>query len=113
MSEKISRYVQIDNWIFEVKSLRAIKVNEYGKPYSAIANINLNGDSVYIDGLLTREEDEFSKDDYLAFKKVCKALGVSKVSFDRYKQDRLNQVEHPVDKVVKSKTPNLYLIKGQ
>jgi hypothetical protein len=54
-------YVQIDKWIFEVKSVR---VDDFGKPYFAVANVVLNGKSAYIDGLLTREDDDFKRDYY-------------------------------------------------
>ena len=112
MSDKLSRYVQVDDWIFEVKALRAIRVNEYGKPYSAIANLNINGNNVYIDGLLTRDDKEFTKEDYMAFKKVCQSLEIKKVTFDRYKHEKANNVEVQVEPVAEKKQPQLYLVKG-
>ena len=83
-----SRYVQIDKWIFEVKSVRAIRVDGFGEPYSAIANLTLNGNSAYIDGLLTREDDEFTREDYQTFMKISQQLEVESVDFDRFKQRR-------------------------
>ena len=68
MTESMSRYIQLDNWIFEIKSVRAIRVDSYGKPYSAIANFNLNGGNAYIDGLMTREHDDFTRNDYQTFR---------------------------------------------
>ncbi|UUO23253.1 hypothetical protein FGD67_08520 [Colwellia sp. M166] len=87
-NDTLSRYVQIDKWIFEVKSVRAIRVDDFGKPYSAIANFSLNGDSAYIDGLLTREDDDFTREDYQTFVKMTQQLGLKNVSFDRFKQQR-------------------------
>lgn len=84
----LSRYVQIDKWIFEVKAVRAIRVDDFGKPYSAIANFTLNGDSAYIDGLLTREGDDFTREDYQTFVKMTQQLEVKDVNFDRFKQRR-------------------------
>ncbi|MFB1015853.1 MAG: hypothetical protein QMC51_09395 [Alteromonadaceae bacterium] len=55
MSETISRNIQIDNWIFEVKMVRALRVDNYGDPYTAIANISLNGNSAYIDGMMQKK----------------------------------------------------------
>lgn len=86
--ETLSRYVQIDKWIFEVKAVRAIRVDDFGKPYSAIANFTLNGNSAYIDGLLTREEDDFTREDYQTFVKMTQQLEVKSVNFDRFKQRR-------------------------
>ncbi len=84
----LSRYVQIDKWIFEVKAVRAIRVDDFGKPYSAIANFTLNGNSAYIDGLLTREDDDFTREDHQTFTKMAQQLAVESVSFDRFKQNR-------------------------
>ena len=84
--DTLSRYVQIDKWIFEVKSVRAIRVDDFGKPYSAVANFALNGDSAYIDGLLTREDDDFTREDYQTFVKMSQQLGLDTVNFDRFKQ---------------------------
>ena len=75
----------MDNWIFEVKSVRAIRVNSYGKPYDAIANFNFNGNNAYIDGLMTREDKEFSKEDYQLFCTFCQKLGIKQIQFDRFK----------------------------
>ncbi|MFT6900030.1 MAG: hypothetical protein ACJAXS_000185 [Colwellia sp.] len=52
---------------FEIKTVRALRVDEYGKPYSAIANLTVNGDNAYIDGLLTREDAKFSRKDFKPF----------------------------------------------
>ena len=85
-ADTLSRYVQIDKWIFEVKSVRAIRVDDFGKPYSAVANFALNGNSAYIDGLLTREDDDFTREDYQTFVKMSQQLGLDTVNFDRFKQ---------------------------
>jgi len=86
MTEKASRYIQIDDWIFEVKMVRALKVAEYGQPYSAIANCNINADTMYIDGLMTNDEQEFNKKDFATFYKFCQQLGVDKCSYHRYQK---------------------------
>mgnify|MGYP007002595409 CR=1 FL=1 len=82
------RYIELDDWIFEVKAVRAIRSNRYGDQYSAIAHFNLNADKVYIDGLMTREQEKFSAKDFLTFKQFCRQLGVKQANFDRYKQGR-------------------------
>jgi len=53
----MSRYTQIGDWIFEVKMVRALRVSEYGQPYSAVATLTSNGDNVYIDSQMTRQND--------------------------------------------------------
>jgi len=79
------RYIQINDWIFEIKAIRALRVKNYGEPYTAIANININGDNVYIDGLLTREKAPFLRQDYQAFVQFCQQLAIKNVTFDRFK----------------------------
>lgn len=109
--QTLSRYMTIDNWIFEVKAVRAIRVENFGKPYTATANLTLNGDSAYIDGLLTREEDDFTREDYQAFVKVTEQLEVKSFNFDRFKHNR--RITHTV-KVTPCNTfrPELKLVKA-
>lgn len=110
-AQTLSRYVQIDKWIFEVKAVRAIRVDDFGKPYSAIANFTLNGNSAYIDGLLTREEDDFTREDYQTFVKMTQQLEVKTVNFDRFKQKR--RVSDTVKVTPQNKAkPVLRLVEG-
>jgi hypothetical protein len=81
MSIQLTRQIIIDGWIFEVKALRALKVDRYGEPYRAIANINLNGDSAFIDGLMTKGEQDFEQADYQKLVAACKGLAVEEVNF--------------------------------
>ena len=88
MTDKISRFVQIDDWIFEIKMVRAIKVDTYGEPYSAIANCNINADTMYIDGLLTKDRDDFTRKDFQTFYKFCQQLDLDLCSFHRYQNGK-------------------------
>lgn len=83
MSNESARYIQVGDWVFEVKTVRAMRVDKNGQPYSAIANCNLNGDSMYIDGLLTNEQD-FSKEDFLTFHKFSKKMELKSFTYHRY-----------------------------
>lgn len=80
----MQKHVQIGDWIFEVKMVRALKVDQYGKPYSAIANCNINGDSMYIDGLLSKENEDLSKDDFKTLLQFSQSLGLNSLSYHRY-----------------------------
>ena len=82
MSDTILRYVEVDDWIFELKSVRAIRVDSYGEPYNAIANLCINGDSVYIDGLMTKDDKKLNQEDYSTFMKLCQRLGLSQIKFE-------------------------------
>lgn len=85
----MQRYIKIDDWFFEVKTVRALKSKSYGDQYSAIANVNCNGDSIYIDGLMTRDDKPYSHADFQTFKKFCRQMGVKTAHFDRFKNDGL------------------------
>ncbi len=81
MTNAISRYVRMDNWIFEIKMVRALKVDSYGKPYEAIAQLNINGDFGYLDGALHAHQDSFSQEDIETFIKISKALNLQSLKF--------------------------------
>ncbi len=98
MSESISRYVKIGEWCFEVKMVRALKVDEYGEPYSAIANCNINGNSMYVDGLMTKNEQEFTKEDFMTFYKFTEALGLDNFSYHRFHNGTSSNKEVTIDK---------------
>ena len=111
MTDKTSRFIQLENWIFEVKSVRAIKVNEYGKPYDAIANFSFNGNNAYIDGLMTRDKENFSKEDYQVFVSLCQKLGIKQVQFDRFKNNKFQLETVEIDPVDNEKAPKLTLVR--
>ena len=111
MTDTTSRFIHLDNWIFEIKSVRAIKVNQYGNPYNAIANFSFNGNNAYIDGLMTREDESFTKDDYQTFKDLCQKLGIEQVQFERFKNNR-SQLETIIVEPVESEIqPRLSLVR--
>lgn len=111
MTDITSRFIQLDDWIFEVKSVRAIKVNSYGKPYSAIANFSFNGDSAYIDGLMTRENENFTKEDYQVFKRLCQKLEIKQVQFDRFKNNQFSLESVNIEPSERSPAPKLKLVR--
>ena len=92
MSEMISRHIQIDNWIFEVKMVRALRVEKYGEPYSAIANINLHGSSAYIDGMMQKNLQQISHEDMQVFKKYCQQMSIDDITLDSSNSFFINQL---------------------
>jgi len=89
MKKDITRYIELNNWIFEIKSIRAIRVNTYGEPYSATANLCINNDNAYVDGVMTRDQTDLAQEDYLTFMALCQKLGISKVKFDDFTQQNV------------------------
>lgn len=84
MTQIHTRTIQIGDWSFELKSVRALKVEQYGKPYTAIANCNINGDSMYVDGLLTKNDEELNKKDFASFYKFCQEMGIGSCNYHRF-----------------------------
>ncbi len=91
MTTSISRFTRMDDWIFEVKMVRALRVKNYGDPYTAIATLTANGDQMYIDSQLTREDDNFSRKDFMTFYRFCQDLEMKSFHYDKMK----NGVRHP------------------
>ena len=85
MSKSITRIEQIDDWVFEVKMVKALKVKNYGEPYSAIANLTANGDQMYIDSHLSINDEELDKNDFMTIYKFCQQMGMKNISYDRIK----------------------------
>lgn len=117
MSDDLKRYLQIGDWCFELKMVRALKVDEYGEPYKAIANCNVNGESMYIDGLLTKDGQEFTKDDFMTFYKFTELLGLDNFSYHRYhngesitKEVKVKSSQTPKVKI-ESESPIIKLVK--
>ncbi len=86
MQHTASRFTQIGEWVFEVKMVRALKVQDYGKPYSSVATITVNGDNGYIDTQMSRAGEEFSRQDCSTFYDFCQRLELKQISYDKIRQ---------------------------
>ena len=86
---EMTRYVELNDWIFEIKSIRAIKVGNYGDPYKATANICVNNDVAHVDGVMSKDQSDLNNEDMNTFEELCKKLGVSNVKFDNFDQQNV------------------------
>lgn len=102
--ETMSKYIQLNNWIFEVKSVRALRVGNYGDPYSAITHININGDTAYLDSLITKKNEAFTRSDFQTLKDFCRQLDVKEAHFDRFKN---NVVKSEIVKIRPEQTASI------
>lgn len=85
MNETINRHIQIGDWIFEIKMVRALRVPRYGEPYSAIANVCFNGNTAYIDGILQKSQANqasLSDDDIQTLKALCDQMDIEQLQFE-------------------------------
>jgi len=83
MTDEMTRCIKINDWIFEVKVVRALRVNQYGEPYSAIANIAFNGDNAFIDGIMLKDESTLSSYDYQTLKMFCSNMNINHVDIEQ------------------------------
>lgn len=81
----MERYIQVGEWIFELKQVRAIRASEFGQPYDASAYINIVDGVPHVEGLLTKHEKSFSSVDYLAFVRFFQLSGFSNFEYSQMK----------------------------
>ena len=108
MNKSITRIAQMDDWVFEVKMVRALKVKKHGDPYSAIANLTANGDQMYIDSHLSIKDEDLSKDDFMTIYKFCESMGMKSISYDRIKNGF--RTSKQID-ILENLQPNIRLVK--
>ena len=82
------------DWIFEIKMIRALRVQNYGEPYTAIATLTANGDTMYIDSQMTRGID-FNRHDYKTFKQFCQSLEMKQAHYEKMRNgERTPRIVH-------------------
>jgi hypothetical protein len=106
----MQRYIKMNDWIFEIKAVRAIKVSNYGEPYSAISNLSVMGESMYIDGQMTREGEQFDRKDFQTFYNFCQQLDMKSAHFDRIKNGHRNTKVVDIEPLIKPE-PYIRLVK--
>ena len=102
MNQSVSRFTQIGDWVFEVKMVRALRVRNYGEPYTAVANLTANGDQIYIDTQMTREGEEFTRKDFVSFYRFCQMLEMKAINYDKIKK---GQRMHRTIDIVENQIP--------
>ncbi len=79
--------VRVGNWLFEVKQIKAIRVNEDGDPYNGIATINIVNDEIHIEGLLMKDGVS-DKSDIEDIKEFISGLGFDEYHYTRYNKNK-------------------------
>lgn len=77
------RRFTVDDWTFDVKMVRALKVEQYGMPYLAAANITLNGIDAYVDTMVGRDITQIKKKDVRSIAVASHKLGAEVLEYDR------------------------------
>ena len=88
----MQRYVEIGEWIYEIKLVKAIKVPKFGEPYTAICHFNFIDDEVTIESMLSVDPTPLSNTDMQTHSLFLKELNVSQVHFVRYSNGQKRKV---------------------
>ena len=110
MNKSISRVVKIDGWFFEVKMVRALKSENYGDPYSAIAHLTSSGEQMHIDSHLAVDNADLNKDDFMTLYKFCQTMGMKSISYDRVKNGTRTSKQVEISENLHPR-PNIRLVK--
>jgi hypothetical protein len=81
-----------ENWLFEIKEVRAIKADEYGKPYSATATLRIVNSVAYVENLLSKKP--FTKADLEELERYMLSIGFTEyfyISFINGKQREIQK----------------------
>lgn len=81
-TESMSRYMQLDGWIFEVKSIKAKRTKNQGKSIDAMANLCVNGAHANVDSFMSLDGEKMSPADLLAFKTLFQQLDIDDIRYD-------------------------------
>ena len=77
----MERTFQVGDWNFEIVQLRARKTPEFGRPFSAVANITIANTEAHVEGLLSIEK--ITTTDYRTFDSVVDMLDCNKMIYRR------------------------------
>lgn len=110
MNQSITRIVQMGDWFFEVKMVRALKSKNYGDSYSAIAQLTSNGEQMHIDSHLSVQNEELSKEDFMTIYNFCQSMGMKSISYDRIKNGLRTSKKVEISENLRPR-PNIRLVK--
>lgn len=78
-------------WLFEIKAVRAIRVDEYGKPFDATVRLEIVDGELHFEGLLAQD---FTKSDWSEIESHIKGeLGFSEYFYSRFKNGKRKKIK--------------------
>lgn len=86
----MSHITASDNWLFEIKAVRAIKCQQYGNSYSAIATISIVDGEAHVEGLLSKEG--LNAKDSAEIETYLMSIGFKSYQYSRYKNGEKTMV---------------------
>lgn len=83
-------------WIFVDKFTKALKATEYGKPYTAVADLRVVNGKMNIEGMLCI--DELDADDWAEMDAEISKRGFTEYHYIRFKNDVEKHVKRTIKK---------------
>ena len=80
-----------ENWLFEIKEVRAMKASSYGQPYTATVDFKIVLGELYIESMLSITE--FTRNDWTELENKIIELGFNEYWFCRYKKGSLKRIK--------------------
>ena len=74
--------MQIGEWYFDVVRVKARKVDEYGKPFTATCDITITDGTPHVEGLISKER--LTKKDREALNEYLTGIGYSKYTCSHF-----------------------------
>lgn len=79
------RLIISGEWVGEITEVTLRKVALYGLPYTAIATIKIVDGKAHVINVLNAADEQLTRKDFKAIKKIIAELGTITINFRRYK----------------------------
>lgn len=83
----------LDGWSWEVCEIKLRKHDSFGKPYTAMITFKVVGGKMFAEGLLSVEDEELHKGDFVTIKQIAKIFGYDNISYIRIHNDHVTNKE--------------------
>lgn len=89
----MKRTAQQGSWTFELKQVFCRKTSSHGESFRASAVITITDGVPYVELLINKSSDTFTKQDYIDFKSFIVEMGFDNAKFTRFKGVTKQEVE--------------------
>lgn len=93
----MSHITASENWLFEVKEVRAIKAKSYGERYTANVRLVIVNGELSIEGMLVKEGVKLKLSDIKEIEHQIKEIGFNEYFYIRYKNGEKIKVKKSIN----------------
>lgn len=106
MQPHLHRFTQLDNWLFEVKRVQAVRRHPQDSANNMLLRFDFDEEHVNVASPVLPGEDSISSLDYLTFYRFCQQLQVQHIHYQKLAAG----VEARSLSVAENLTPNLTVL---